>query len=554
MKNERQLLTAVLSQTASLVWSTDASLRIVEVGGVDLRMAAIDVQRMVKRTATAHQRALGGETTDLDYEADDRVFEVHVAPLVGGDGTIAGCLGLAHDATARIRAERSAVWQAGHDTLTGLPNRTQFREVLASAIRDARRRGGALAVLLLDVDALHSINDAAGQEAGDAVLTSVARRITAATAGRFGYVARLGGDEFAVLVEEAPSRLASAIADAMATPFAVGVAGSNGVDFSALLTMSIGIAELSEPGENGDQLLRAADAALRRAKELGGNQHQFSSPELTTAAAERLGIVSRLRGAMERGELSLAFQPQVRLHDRALLGVEALLRWQCDGELLTAASFIRAVEENPIIIDVGEWVLNEACRQLRSWQDAGLAPPRLALNVGARHFQHPSFLNTVRRAMERHGIEGRCLEIEITETTAMNNGQASVRLIDELRTMGVEITIDDFGTGYSSLAYLKKFAITGVKIDQSFVHDLPSRSASAIVNAILATAHALGLRVVAEGVEDPEQAGFLEAAGCVEAQGYWFARPMSADKLGDYLREERSASREEPINERTVPW
>lgn len=221
--------------------------------------------------------------------------------------------------------------------------------------------------------------------------------------------------------------------------------------------------------------------------------------------------------------------------------MEALLRWQLDGELLEAASFIRAVEESPAIVDVGEWVLNEACRQLRAWRDEGIAPPRLALNVGARHFQHPTFLASLCRAMERHGIHRDALEIEITETTAMHNGEASAKLIEALRDLGVEITIDDFGTGYSSLAYLKRFAITGVKIDRSFVHDLPSRSATAIVNAILATAHALGLRVVAEGVEDQEQAGLLEAAGCVEAQGYWFGRPMHPDDLRNYLQSPRTS-------------
>jgi EAL domain-containing protein (putative c-di-GMP-specific phosphodiesterase class I) len=282
--------------------------------------------------------------------------------------------------------------------------------------------------------------------------------------------------------------------------------------------------------------MRAAGAANRRARQLGGNQIQVASPDLTLAAAERLRLETHLRAALHRGELSLAYQPQVRFRDRALLGVEALLRWRYQGEVLTAASFIHAVENSPVIIDIGEWVIDEACRQMRAWRDAGVAPPRLALNVGARHFQHPAFLACVRRAMERHGVEGSALEIEITETTAMHNGEASARLIDELRELGVEITIDDFGTGYSSLAYLKRFAITGLKIDRSFVHDLPSRSAGAIVNAILATAHALGLRVVAEGVEDPDQAGYLEAAGCEEGQGYWFGRPLSAEAVIDYLQ------------------
>jgi len=528
MQNAEQILNQVLGQTASVVWSTNLALRVLDVRGESSRLPGVDVRQMVRRMSGAHESALRGVSTDLDYETGDQLFEVHVAPAYDEGGFIAGCMGVAHDATARRRAERALAWHTTHDPLTDLPNRTQFLEVLETAIRDARRRGGTVALLLIDVDALHTINDAAGQAAGDAVLRAVARRIAGAATGGYAYLARLCGDEFGLIVEVEPERTAAAIADAMARPFAVG-------NLETLVTVSIGIAEVPPHGESGDHLLRAADAALRRARELGGNQHQLASPDLTVAAAERLGISRRLREAIARGELSLAFQPQVRLRDRALLGVEALLRWQRDGELWSAASFIRSVEESPIIIDVGEWVLKEACRQLRVWKDAGIAPPRLAINVGARHFQHPTFLSTVRRCMERYGIDGPSLEIEITETTAMHNGEASARLIDELRGLGIEITIDDFGTGYSSLAYLKRFAITGVKIDQSFVHDLPSRSASAIVNAILATANALGLRVVAEGVEDPEQAGFLESAGCLEAQGYWFARPMSAEALSGYL-------------------
>jgi EAL domain-containing protein (putative c-di-GMP-specific phosphodiesterase class I) len=326
----------------------------------------------------------------------------------------------------------------------------------------------------------------------------------------------------------------------MTSPFRAGTT-------EALLTVSIGIAEFPHHGSSVDHLLRAAEAALHRAIDLGGNQHQIASPDLSIAAAERLGMEMRLRRAIDRGELCLAYQPQVRLGDGELLGLEALLRWRCDGELIPAASFIRSVEESAVIVSVGEWVIEEACRQLRAWQDGGCAPPRVALNIGARHFQHPAFVSMIRRSIERHGIDSRMLEIEITETTAMHKAEASTLLIDELRELGLEITIDDFGTGYSSLAYLKRFAITGVKIDRSFVHDLPaSRSATAIVRAILATAHALGLRVVAEGVEQPEQAGFLSAAGCDEAQGYWFGRPMGAEEVENYLRARGPAVRSTP--------
>ena len=519
---------ALAGQTDSLVWSTDADLCVTETGGGALRTSGIDVDLMVSRTAAAHHRALGGEAVDLDFELADRVYAMHIAPLRDGAGEVRGCVGIARDATAHRRAEQTMIWQTSHDPLTRLPNRNALRERLSQAILDARRSRASMALLVIDVDGMHRINDAAGQDAGEAVLVATAHRIAAA-AGPSAVVARIGGDSFAAIVQEWPHRTAASINAAMAAPFSVAT-------IEALLTVSIGIAEFPQHGGSVDQLLRAAEAALRRAREHGGNQYQVASPDLTFAAAERLGTEMRLRGAIEHGELSLAWQPQVRLGDGKLLGLEALLRWRRDGELVPAGAFIRDVEESSVIISVGEWVFDEACRQLREWREAGCAPPRVALNIGARHFQHPAFLSTVRRAIERHGVNARMLEIEITETTAMHMGDSSSRLIDELRDLGLEITIDDFGTGYSSLAYLKRFAITGVKIDRSFVRDLPeSRSASAIVRAILATAHALGLRVVAEGVEQPEQAGFLSAAGCDEAQGYWFGWPMSAEEVAPYL-------------------
>jgi diguanylate cyclase (GGDEF)-like protein len=525
---EAQLAAALLDGAASLVWSTDDVLRLTAARGAALRQPGLDIEAMVSRTAAAHHRALRGDTIDLDYEVAERVYEVRLAPLRVQGGTVAGCVGIARDATALRRAERTVAWQASHDALTRLPNRVCFREKLTQSIRDARRNGSRLALLIVDVDAMHSVNDAAGQEAGDGLLRATAARIVSAATDSF--VARIGGDSFAVLTTSETSAMAEAIGTVIASaPLPAGAS-------AVRITASIGSAQFPEHGQSADHLFRAAEAALRRAVDLGGNRHQPASAALTIAAAERLGIETRLRLAIERGELSLAYQPQVRLPDGGLLGLEALLRWHRDGELIPAASFIRAVEESAIIIDVGEWVIDEACRQLRAWREAGIAPPRVALNIGARHFQHPGFIDTVRSAIERHGIERNTLEIEITETTAMSNAEATASLIDDLRDLGVEISIDDFGTGYSSLAYLKRFAITAVKIDRSFVHDLPSsRSAGAIVNAILATAHTLGLRVVAEGVEEPEQAGFLTAAGCDEAQGYWFGRPMPVAATEEYL-------------------
>ncbi|HEX6159407.1 MAG TPA: EAL domain-containing protein, partial [Thermoanaerobaculia bacterium] len=298
--------------------------------------------------------------------------------------------------------------------------------------------------------------------------------------------------------------------------------------------------DLVRDGEGADFLLRAAAAALRRAKELGGNQRQHSSSALTLAEFERLHVEQRIRRAIREGELSLVYQPQVRLTDGALIGLEALLRWTRDGRTIPAGAFIRAIERSAVIIDLGEWVIGETCRQIVAWREEGLVVPRIAVNIGARHFQHPRLVETIHTLLAKYGVDGSALELEITETTAMHDAEATAHTIDTLRGLGLEITIDDFGTGYSSLAYLKRFAITCLKIDRAFVADLPSsRSAIAIVNAIVATAHALDLRVVAEGVETAQQAEFLNASHCDQGQGYLFAAPITAKDIPAYLQEKK---------------
>jgi diguanylate cyclase (GGDEF)-like protein len=386
-------------------------------------------------------------------------------------------------------------------------------------------------VLIVDVDSFRIVNAAAGQAVGDALLAAAAERLASCAAEQL--VARTGDNEFTILAAAVPPEatltMAASVLAAFHEPFDIG-------GREVHVTASIGIADLARDGDGADFLLRGAAAALRRAKELGGNQRQHSSSALTLAEFERVDVEQRMRRAIATGELSLVYQPQVRLAGGALIGLEALLRWNRDGRTIPAAEFIRAIEHSAIIIDLGEWVIGETCRQIAEWRRAGLPVPRIAVNIGARHFQHPRLIETIRTLLAEHGVDGSALEIEITETTAMHDAEATGRTIDEVRALGLEITIDDFGTGYSSLAYLKRFAITGLKIDRSFVADLPaSRSATAIVNAIVATARALDLRVVAEGVETREQADFLTASQCSEAQGYLFAVPIPAKDIPAYL-------------------
>ena len=427
----------------------------------------------------------------------------------------------------------SLAWQAEHDAITGLPNRRKMQEHLALCIAHARRSDGGLAILIADVDSFRVINAAIGQAAGDAILAAVATRIANCAPDHF--VARTGDNELTMLIVNEPPESVRAIASAMlaACQEPIDIAGRD-----VYVTVSIGVADLERDGEAADSLLRGAAAALRRAKELGGNQRQHSTSALTAAEFERLHIEQRVRRAIRENELSLVYQPQVRLSDGALIGLEALLRWNRDGRIVPASAFIRAIEHSAVIIGVGEWVIGETCRQIAEWRREGLDVPRIAINIGARHFQQPRLVDAIRERLTKHSVDGSAIELEITETTAMHDAEATARTIDVLRGLGLEITIDDFGTGYSSLAYLKRFAITGLKIDRAFVSDLPtSRSAGAIVNAIVATAHALDLRVVAEGVETADQAAFLTASHCDQAQGYLYARPIPATDIPAYLQD-----------------
>jgi diguanylate cyclase (GGDEF)-like protein len=406
-----------------------------------------------------------------------------------------------------------------------------MQEQLAQAVARALTFEHGLSVLIVDVDSFRIVNAAAGQAAGDALLAATAERLASCAAGQL--VSRSGDNEFTIILEaeasETTLKIASSMLAAFHAPFDIA-----GCDVH--VTVSIGIADLARDGEGADNLLRAASAALRRAKELGGNQRQYSSSALTLAEFERLHVEQRMRRAIADDELSLVYQPQVRLRDGALCGLEALLRWNRDGRTIPASAFIHAMEQSAVIIDVGEWVIGETCRQIAAWRRDGLRVPRVAVNIGARHFQQPRLVDTIQHALAQHGLDGSALELEVTETTAMHDAEGTARMIDALRALGIEITIDDFGTGYSSLAYLKRFAITGLKIDRTFVADLPSsRSAGAIVNAIVAAAHALDLRVVAEGVETREQAEFLASTGCDQGQGWLFARPIPANVIPAYL-------------------
>ncbi len=436
----------------------------------------------------------------------------------------------------RMQAEEAVKFIAMHDALTGLPNRVLFNERLASAVAQARRHERGLAVLFVDLDRFKLINDTLGHEAGDDLLRETARRlIENLRAG--DAVARLGGDEFVVLLEEVAERhyvasVSQKLIAALAAPFVI-----KGREYH--ITASVGVSVYPEDGDDPPTLLKHADSAMYRAKEQGRNAFEFYSAHIGVSSLERLSLENGLRRAIENNELELYYQPQIETCSGRIVGMEALVRWQHrEMGLLPPARFIRIAEETGLIVPLGEWVVREACRAHREWEKLKLAPARMAVNLSPRQFLHAGLVKDILRALTDTSCKGQYLELEITEGMVMHDPAGAVALIEELKEMGVRIAVDDFGTGYSSLAYLKRFPIDSLKVDRSFLADVPADSGNvAITQAIIAMARTLHLTVIAEGVETREQFNFLRARGCDEVQGNYFSPPLPFDQATTLLRE-----------------
>ncbi|MDH3318129.1 MAG: EAL domain-containing protein [Betaproteobacteria bacterium] len=440
------------------------------------------------------------------------------------------------------QAEERIRHLANYDELTGLSNRNMFYERMSHALAKARRDNKPLGILFLDLDRFKNINDSLGHGAGDSVLREVARRLRECLR-ESDIVGRFGGDEFVVLLETMPQPTHSAVVAqkilaAIARPFAV-----EGQDFH--LTASIGISTYPADGEDAQGLLTNADIAMYRAKEQGKNNYQFHSAQMNVHTRERMALESGLRGALARNEFVLHFQPKVDLESQRIVGTEALVRWRHpDIGLIPPAQFIPMAEETGLIVPIGEWVLKAACAQSRFWRDQGLPPLRIAVNLSPRQFAHDALLQDVERMLSEHELDLAALELEVTESMVMHNPERAALLLDKLKTAGVTVAIDDFGTGYSSLSYLKRFPIDSLKIDRSFIKDLPLDSEdAAITQAIIVMAHSLGLKVIAEGVETEEQAAFLRANGCDQAQGYYFSKPLPANELARLMMEDAGSAK-----------
>lgn len=478
-----------------------------------------------------------------NYRKDGSLFwnQVSIAPVRNERGEVTHIIGSQYDITERRRYEAELAYLATHDAVTGVPRYIAVEEYARGALAEAARNGGRVVLLYIDLDRFHVVNESMGHGVGDHSLRAVAERIRREVSSD-GRVSRIAGDEFVVVYVPHPGDsegflLADRIRRAIEVPIPV-------APYSVYLTCSIGISVYPETANDAGELLNQAEAAMGRAKRVGRNAVQRFSNDQLQELADRLSLGSRLRDAPRKGELLLHYQPQVSAQNGQIIGLEALVRWQSpELGFLPPGRFIRVAEELGLIVELGNWVLDSACRQAKSWLDQGLGEFTVAVNVSAMQLHRPSFVDEVKSALARSGLPPRCLELELTESSIMESVDRMSETMKALRELGVRLALDDFGVGYSSLNYLKRFPIEKLKIDQSFVLDIArDRGDAGIARAIVAMGHQLGMTVMAEGVETVAQAGYLRRNHCDLFQGMLFSGPVSAERATDLLRRRVLAS------------
>jgi len=484
-----------------------------------------------QKSVTLPERALLLSGDGREIPIDDSAALIH-----DSRSRIAGAVLVFRDITERLRTEQQLRHLAYHDELTGLPNRALFQILTQRAVTEAQRSGGRVGVIFLDLDRFKMVNDSLGHSVGDRLLGAVAARLSAVLPPG-AMLARFGGDEFTLLLEALPgpeeaSGVSERILAALAAPFEL-------IDQEFYVGASIGISLFPEDGSDAATLIRNADAALYRVKDRGRNGYAFYQAEMNAGALSRLALEAQLRHALERGEFALHFQPRVDLMTGHIRGVEALIRWnQPEVGLIAPLQFLGLAEETGLILPIGAWVLETACRQARTWRENGLPDLRVAVNLSNRQFRHPDLIDTIASILAETGLPAPALELEMTETIVMHDRLDAIAKIKALKQMGVRLAIDDFGTGYSSLAYLKRLPITTLKIDKTFITDLNrDPDDTAITTTVITMAHSLGLTVVAEGVETETQLRFLDHFRCDEVQGYWLSRPVDPDTCLGFLRD-----------------
>lgn len=490
-------------------------------------------------TRRLFNEAAAGQRQSVDYEKrflckDGETLWAHVSTcwLFDDQQQVTYCISLVHDITPHLQAQQEIRQLAYFDTLTGLPNRQLFRERCGDLLGHAGKN--SVGVLILDLDRFKGINDTFGHDVGDQLLQKVSERLTDCLE-KGAILARLGPDEFAVAMPnidspESFSYLAEKILLVQSAP--IELEGQ-----PLYCSASIGLALYPTDGGNVDTLIKHAGVALHKAKEQSTGGYRFYSPEMNLVTCQRLAMETHLRQALERQELSLHYQPQIDLGSGRVIGMEALLRWDSSAlGSIPPNRFIPLAEETGLILPIGEWVLEMACKQVRKWHLAGYHNLRMAVNISACQFKQPDFIDRVDRIVQMTELNPEQLEIELTESIVMERSEETLMTLTDLKVRGIKLAIDDFGTGYSMLSYLKYFPIDRIKIDRSFIRDITTDSDdAAITEAIVVMAHSLKLKVVAEGVETEEQLDFLRRCGCEEVQGYYFSRPHPADRAELFL-------------------
>lgn len=472
----------------------------------------------------------------INVRKDGSIYyeEKTITPIRDQRGEITHFISTGKDISERMRVQERLHYMAHHDALTKLPNRTLFMDRLRQAMARARWHKRLIAVMFLDLDRFKTINDSLGHLIGDQLLIQLTQRLSSGV--RAGdTIARFGGDEFAILLDDIASekdisQLAKKILDTMIPSFVI-----QGREL--FMTASIGVSIFPNDGEDPDTLLRNADVAMYRAKDMGRNNYQFYSNEMSARAFERLTLENSLRHALKRMEFSLLYQPQVEIKSRRIVGVEALLRWQHpELGLILPSDFIPLLEETGLIVEVGDWVLENALKQAALWHSAGYDFLKVSINLSGRQFNNPDFISSLQATVEKTGLNPKMIELELTESMLMRNATKTINALNTLHQLGINIAVDDFGTGYSSLNYLRRFPISTLKIDRSFIRDvIEDPDDRAITTAIIVMAQSLNLIVVAEGVESEAQTIFLQSLDCHQIQGNVFSAPVNASVIGKML-------------------
>ena len=556
LQESEQRFRQLVSMSSDWYWEQDEEFRFTSITGGFGEKAGVSSDRLIGKTRwegmpemldsdwgrahiaenQAHQRFADFEYSLRDDEGGTRWFNINGEPVFDEHGKFKGYRGTGTDITARKLSEQRITHVAQHDVLTGLPNRSLLQDRLGQAVAYSMRCAHPVWVMLIDLDRFKFVNDSMGHKAGDVLLMTVAARLRSALRDT-DTVARLSGDEFVVILTEHEDQkltvdVVQRLMDSVAQPVMLGIK-------EFFVTCSIGVAVYPTDGAPADSLIEHADIAMYRAKKLGRNNFQFYTPSMNEEATERVRIESALRNALEREEFVLHYQPQVDLASGEIVGMEALIRWQHPEMGMVAPNrFIGVAEETGLIVQIGAWVMREACRQNKAWQQAGLGRLRVAVNLSARQFGAPNLVADIGDVLRETGLAPDCLEIELTESLFMSDVTLAVELLHAMKNLGIKLSIDDFGTGYSSLSYLSRFPIDVLKIDRSFVAAITRDSNdAAIVASIVALAHNLKLAVIAEGVETEDQLDYLRRHGCDQMQGYFFSRALPAREFEALVRE-----------------